>query len=244
MIAKNMLVKKSLRTLVGLVCCSGLIPLISPVHAHAGNQIAPEAIEQQVQECAPLHFNAFNCARGIERKKVGTKQSTVSRVKESLRIRLATRTIKLVDSPSKHGDKSIAYSYLGFDKKLNLHIIHLQRDEGDEYMVIHHFSGQRALPSGYPLASPDGKNFLSISEDLFGGTRPNNIEIWKITKGRFSKDASFEPTWGPRMGQWQTPDLVRIAKHCYAPTEKNNAELRPCGEARVEYAQAHWKLIE
>jgi len=224
---------------------SSLVVLASgPARALAGGEIAPEAIEQQVPECAPLHFNGGNCARGIERKMIGKKRSTVTRVKDTLRIPLATRTVKLADGRSKHDDKSITYSYLGFDKKLNLHIIHIQRDEGDGYMVIHHYSGQRALPSGYPLASPDGKSFLSISEELFGGSRPNNIEIWSITSGRFSKDASFEPTWGPRMGQWLTPDRVQIAKHCYAPTEKNNAELRPCGEAKVEYSQAHWKLIE
>jgi len=244
MIAKKTQLKDVLRTLAGVVCCSGLMALASPSHALAGNEIAPEAIEQQVQECAPLHFNAANCARGIERKLIEKKRSTVTRVKESLRIPLATRTIKLVDSPGKHNDKSIAYSYLGFDKKLNLHIIHVQRDEGAGYMVIHHYSGQRALPSGYPLASPDGKNFLSISEDLFGGSRPNNIEIWRITTGRFSKDANFEPTWGPRAGRWLAPGRIAIAKHCYAPTEKNNAELRPCGQATVEYSQAQWKIIE
>lgn len=244
MIAKIIFLNNPLRTLMRVACCSGLITLASTVQVFAGNEIAPAAIEQQVQECAPLHFNTFNCARGIERKMIGTEHSTVRRTKESLRIRLATRMVKLVDAPNKHGDKSIAYSYLGFDRKLKLHIIHLQRDEGDGYMVIHHYSGQRALPSGYPLASPDGKMFLSISEDLFGGTRPNNIEIWNITKGRFSKDASFDPTWGPRRGQWQTPVRVKIAKYCYAPTEKNNAELRPCGEATVDYAQAQWKLVE
>ena len=210
----------------------------------AAGLIAPEAIEQQVKECAALHFNAVNCARGIERKIIGRKNYSVTRVKDTLRIQLAKRMVKLIDATTKTGDKLITYSYLGFDKNLDIHIIHVQRDEGDGYMVIHHYSGQRALPSGYPIASPDGKNFLSIAEDLTTGNTPNNIEIWRVTSGRFSKDANFEPEWGPHVGHWLNASRVQIAKRCYAPTEKNNAELRPCGNAMVEYSDARWKLVE
>ncbi len=215
-----------------------------PSEPQAADLMVPEAMKQPVKECATAHSNALACARGIEKNILGKKNHAVTRVKDTLRIQLAKRTVKVTDATAKNGDKLITYSYLGFDKKLNIHILLVQREEGDGYMIIHHYSGQRALPSGYPIASPDGKNFFSLSEDLTAGNSPNNIEIWRVSAGQFSKDANFEPEWGPHSGRWLDSSRVQIAKRCYAPTERNNAELRPCGEAKVEYSKAQWKLVE
>jgi hypothetical protein len=228
----------------GLLSSLMLLGTGVPSEPLAAGFIVPEAVTQPIKECAGPRFNTLACARGIEKTHLAKKNHAVTRVKDTLKIQLAKRTVRVTDATTKNGDKLITYSYLGFDNKLNIHIILVQREEGDGYMVIHHYSGQRALPSGYPLASPDGKNFLSLSEDLTAGNGPNNIEIWRISAGQFSKDANFEPEWGPHTGRWLDSGHVQIAKRCYAPTERNNAELRPCGEAKVEYSKARWKLVE
>lgn len=212
--------------------------------AFADGYIATEEVEQGIAECSGPNLNTLNCARGIERKKLVEGDGTINRTDGTLRIRIADRTVTLVDKLTESGGDTIVYSYLGFNKKLNSHVLHIQYYEGDAYMVIHHSSGQNVFPSGYPIASPDGKHFLSISEDMFAGYSPNNVEIWQVTAGRYRRVANFEPEWGPYQGSWLDFRRARIAKHCYDSSKGNSTGLKPCGMARIERLDSAWKLIE
>lgn len=212
--------------------------------AFAFGYIAPEAIEAGVTECSGKNLNTFHCARGIERKELSAKGNAVRRSDDTLRLRLETKTVSLVDNPTESGNSSVSYSYLGFSRKLNSHILHVQYYEGGAYMIIHRHSGQHAFPSGYPLASPDGKHFLSLSEDMFAGYSPNNVEIWQVRSGEFRRVASYEPKWGPHSGSWASVRRVLIEKQCYAPEESNPTVLKSCGLAKVERSGSTWKLVE
>lgn len=212
--------------------------------AFAFGYIAPEEVEQEVAECSGKNLNTLKCARGIERKVLAKSNGTVKRVDGSLQIRITKKLVLLDDKPEESGDNAIAYSYLGFSKRLNSHILHVQYYEGGAYMVIHHLSGQHAFPSGYPIASPDGKTFLSLSEDMFAGYNPNNIEIWRIPSNKFSRVANFEPEWGPRNGSWLNLRSARIDKRCHDNSENNFIGLKDCGVAIIEFSDSKWKLIE
>ncbi len=205
--------------------------------------IATDEIEQGVAECSGPNLNTFQCARGIERKLLAEKSGAINRSASILQIRTARKTVKVADERTENGEKSVEYSYLGFSKKLNSHVLYVQYYEGGAYMVIHHSSGESSFPSGYPIASPDGKHFLSISEDLFAGYDPNNVEIWRVTSSGFRRVANFEPEWGPHRGSWLDPRRARINKHCYVPS-KGNAELTICGVARIERSGLVWELVE
>jgi len=111
-------------------------------------------------------------------------------------------------------------------------------------MVIHHSSGKQAFPSGYPIVSPDGKKFLSISEDMFAGYNPNNIEIWQLKSGHIVKAANFELEWGPENGYWVDANSIRISKRCFSPTENDPTALKSCGIANIRFLNKKWKLFE
>ena len=212
--------------------------------AHAFGIIAPEEIEAGVAERIPdSGSNSLHCARGIERKKLAETRNAVTRSGAALKVRTAKRTVALVDNRS-DGDTSVAYSYLGFSKQLNSHVIHVQYYEGGAYLVIHHQSGQRGRPSGFPIASPDGKHFLSLSEDMFAGYNPNNIEIWRVMSGRFRKVANYEPGWGPHRGNWLDGGRTLILKRCHDASKDNPAGLKVCGVANIERTGSTWKLSE
>ncbi len=210
----------------------------------ASAYIATEEIEEGVAECSGPNLNTLRCARGIERKLLAGNGNAIKRSDGVLEIHTARKTITLVDKHTDSWDDTVVYSYLGLSKKLNSHILYVQYYEGGAYMVIHHYSAQIASPSGYPIASPDGKHFLSISEDMYAGYSPNNIEIWQVASGSFRKLASFDPEWGPHRGSWLDYRRVRIDKHCYDSSKDNPSGLKPCGVARIERSDSIWKLIE
>ncbi len=111
-------------------------------------------------------------------------------------------------------------------------------------MLIHQHSGQRAFPSGYPLASPDGQHFLSLSEDMFAGYNPNNVELWQVRSGQFRRVVNYEPEWGPHAGNWVSVRHALIEKQCYAQEESNPTGLKSCGLVKIQRSGSVWKLIE
>lgn len=206
--------------------------------------IGPAELEAGVNECSGQGLNSFRCARGIEEKVLSTRTSAVSRSGGTLLIRTPKVTVRLADSPSKNGDESIAYSYLGRIGSIKSHVIYVQYYEGGAYMVVNERSGKVAYPSGFPVVSPDRKHFFSISEDMFAGYNPNNVEVWRVSATAARRVADFEPEWGPRSGRWLQPGEIEVKKVCYPPPKEWNAELQPCGEAHVVHTNSGWKLIE
>jgi hypothetical protein len=220
------------------------LALATASQALAFGYIAPEKIEAGVAQCSGKHLNSFRCARGIERKVLSGGGKAVRRSGDTLQIRTEKETVTLVDKQTGRWESSIAYSYLGFDRKLNSHLLHVQYLEGDAYMVIHRHSGQRAFLSGFPLASPDGKHFLSLFEDMFEGVNPNNVEVWEVSSGEFHRVAYFVIDWGPHDGRWPSARRALVEKQCNAPTESNPAGVKACGVAKIELSGSEWKLVE
>lgn len=213
-------------------------------HTHGYSHIGPPELEQDVAECSGQNFNTYTCAKGIERKVLAESQGSAKRIGGQLTLRTKAKTVILVDKPSESDGESIAYSYLGFIKSIDSHVLYVQYYEGGQYMVISHRSGQGAYPSGYPISSPDKKYFLSISEDLFAGYDPNNVEVWKVTSTSYQRLANFEPKWGPRSGKWINAQGARIEKVCHVPTESEPAAIVPCGFVKVLRVKSSWKLSE
>jgi hypothetical protein len=206
--------------------------------------IGPEELERGVKECSGQGLNTFRCARGIEEKVLSGSTSSVRRVGSTLIIPTEKVTVRLVDNPSENGNESIAYSYLGRIESIGSHVIYVQYYEGGTYMVVNERSGQGAFPSGFPIVSPDRKHFLSISEDMFAGYYPNNVEVWRVSATASRRVANFEPEWGPSSARWLLSGKIEVNKVCYPSPEGGNAELQPCGKAHVVRTNAGWKLIK
>ena len=206
--------------------------------------IGPPELEVGVKECVGQNLNTFLCARGIEEKLLLGRRFPVKRAGNTLIIRTATKTVRLIDNISENGNESIAYSYLGRISAIRSHIVYVQYHEGGSYMVVNEQSAQAAYPSGFPVVSPNKQHFFSISEDMFAGYIPNNVEVWHVSAKVFHRVANFEPEWGPRSATWLDSRHFEVSKVCHAPTEEDAAELKPCGKARVLHSNAAWKLIE
>ena len=197
-----------------------------------------------MKECGGQNLNTFRCARGIEEKLLLGQRFPVKRAGNSLIIRTATKTVRLIDNTSENGNESIAYSYLGRIGFIRSHIIYVQYYEGGTYMVVNEKSAQAAYPSGFPVVSPNRQHFFSISEALFAGYNPNNVEVWRATSKAAHKVAEFQPEWGPRSAAWLGSWQIEVSKVCLATPDDAAAEINACGKARVLYSNSAWKLIE
>ena len=206
--------------------------------------IGPPELEVGVEECVGQNLNTFRCARGIEKKMLLGQKFPIRRAGNTLIIRTATKTVRLIDNNSENGNESISYSYLGRISAIRSHIVYVQYYEGGSYMAVNEQSALAAYPSGFPVVSPNKQHFFSISEDMFAGYDPNNVEVWRVTAKTFYRAANFELEWGPRSAMWFGSRQFEVRKVCRAPTEEGADDLKPCGKARVVYSNAAWKLIE
>lgn len=212
--------------------------------ASAFGYIAPEVLEADVIECSGKVPNTFQCARGIERKVLNSRKTIAHRHENQLNLYLKGNTVSFVDNLTDDDTTSVSYSYLGFEHKINGHILHVQYYEGDAYLLVNQHSGRRTFISGYPLLSPDGKHFLSLSEDMFAGYKPNNIELWQVQSDKYQRLAVYAPDWGPHSGIWKNNRQAQIEKRCFSPVEKDPAALKPCGVAKVDNVDSVWRLVE
>lgn len=207
--------------------------------------VATKAIEQHRIECTSPNSNTFKCGRSIEQKLLTRIKSPASRFNGLLTIRLANQIQKFEDNDVDGSNDAVYYSYLGYEQKLRSHIIHVQFSEGNTYKIVRHDSGEHAFISGYPIASPDGKKFLSTSQAMFAGYNPNAIEIWQLTEAGYQNVFYLEPDpiWGPENGRWLSNKEIRVAKKCHDTTPKNQGGLKPCGVASFKFSNAVWSFI-
>lgn len=226
-----------------LTATSALILAFSALPTDVFAYIGPEKLERGVKECSGQSLNTFRCARGIENKVLSARVSNVRRSGNTLIIRTAKETVRFVDKQSE-SNESVAYSYLGRIESIRSQVVFVQNYEGGYYIVVNEMSGQRAYSSGFPLVSPDRKHFLSISEDMFAGYDPNNVEVWRVSATASSRVANFKPEWGPRSARWIQSGEIEVNKVCYPPPDESNAELHLCGTVRVVHTKSGWEMTE
>ena len=233
----------SVRHIQAVLCWFAGVVLLAPC-AVASTEL--DYMVNKLPECAVNSQSETSCARAVERLQLVKNRKFATRTNDVLTVQTAKKQLKWVDDYSDSYQKFIVYSYLGFNPKLRVHVIHLNYYEGDAYMVIDHRTGQLAYPSGFPVWSPDGTHFLSVSQDMFASFNPNNVEIWELNSGKFVRLFNLEPEWGPGVGKWIAPHTIQVEKFCYEDSTTllaNSATLTPCGTAKIHRSGRKWVLI-
>ena len=175
-----------------------------------------------------------------ERRALAATGGRVSRTGGVLRLRLASgRTVTLGDTLQEGGSHYRAV-YVGFRPGLGLHVIEQRFYEGGTYAVYHDRTGREATLPGPPVASPDGRRFLSASLDLEAGYDPNRLEIWRVEAAGLHCEAVIdgEDRWGPDSVAWIGPDAVQFAR---VALEQRTLDRRSTRE-RIVRSGTGWAL--
>jgi hypothetical protein len=164
--------------------------------------------------------NSFKCARLIEKAVLAAGHFGVSRDGARLAIRLdGGNEVVLMDAPDALERRAL-YSYQGYIAALASHLMHVQYEEGSQFMLVHARIGTQTLIDEVPVISPDGRRFSTATTDLdLGG--PTRLQIWRIEPSGLTLEWTYKPpealprhspVWGPLDAVWIAPDALRVSK--------------------------------
>jgi hypothetical protein len=149
-----------------------------------------------------------------ERRAMAAGGKRVTRVGGELRLRLASgRRVTLTDTLAE-GDSHHRLVYEGFQPALDLHVVAVSFYEGGTVLVFQDLTGQEKIIPGLPVASPDGRRFLSASIDLEAGYDPNRLEIWRVDQAGLHCEVALDGAarWGPDSVRWAGPNAVEFTR--------------------------------
>jgi hypothetical protein len=223
--------------------CRHLLPILTLVFATAAG--ASDALlpipDALLSRYCTAQRSSLACVGKIEAGELSARYGKrVTRCQpHALCINLARSTLTLQDK-SPDTEHAVLYHYIAFVPELKLHVIHIQRWEGSQFLAIDHESGRSAEIIGYPVASPDQRRFAAVSMDLFASFSPNGVELWRIEDGRLHREARFDTDWGPTNAKWRNPESLTVDKHC--ENEETPGTTRPCGSAELRRSSGVWTL--
>jgi hypothetical protein len=201
---------------------------------------APPAIDLSAV-CASV-ANSLECARAIERVQLA-REHRVTRRGGVLRLSTRGGDSILLHDRDVEGEAAIWYSYREYLPVLGVYLVHAQYYEGDGYLMVDDADGVETPIHDLPIRSPDGRRFLTLSEDLFAGYNPNAIQIWASGATGLVLEWSYRPPrgeWGPAEGRWVDDDEIRLRKAVIG--ENGRRELG--GEIVIRRAEKGWNWRE
>lgn len=203
------------------------------------------AYSQLVVKVCTKNQYSLDCARAVEAFQLQSGGNRYAkRTGNSLVVRLNGKAAVLTDAgvtEDEAGDNTILYSYIDYLPDMRLHIVGILFYEGSAFLAIHHDSGQKVYPHGFPVVSPDLQRFVATSCDLVARFDPNNIEIWRSSNGNlFLEWSQAIEEWGPTKARWLAPDWIRVEKLCL----DENVDEYPCGTVDLVREGGQWKFVQ
>ncbi len=160
--------------------------------------------------------NSYQCAQAIERHQL--RQPHIARLAArtgaELRIRLHTgRTLRLRDSADKNDPSATLFSFREYLEAIGYFLIHRQRYEGRDYVLIHARSGKRFTLQELPVISPDGLRMVAASSGLSQAHTTNAVQIWRVQPGGLELEFELRPKdWEPTDPEWLENRTIRLRK--------------------------------
>ena len=120
-------------------------------------------------------------ADSISEKDFLKQDSRVSRVKDGLLFTLSNGETKLLkENKTTEGDDYAAYSFQQALDDIGQWLVAGSYYESYDYILVDQEDGTETRLWGYPILSPDKKNFLTSSVDLEAGFVPNGFQLWSV----------------------------------------------------------------
>jgi hypothetical protein len=114
--------------------------------------------------------------------------------------------------------------------------------EGWEFVVVEGASGRMTTVDVPPVASPDGRRFVTANQDLIAGYLPNRIRVYRMEVSGPVLEWEHEPqTWGAASPVWEDARTIRLAWGVL--TEDYHVEDRPT-PLYLDLTASGWALRE
>lgn len=210
-------------------------------NAHA--QFSHLSIAQDIPACKAAGAALGECIDAIEKKALQQAAGKVVRKEGQLILNFGPgpQTLKNIDTDDK---TYINYTYLGFEAKLQQHMMYVGFQQGDQFWAYPVKGGAPSKMAGYPLLAPDNLHFATMSVDMIAGFNPNLVEIWRVDGGNLNKVASFKgDKWGPDGLEWQDAATLVVKKVCNNPDPEHQEIILKCGTVKVNNGKAGWVLL-
>lgn len=197
---------------------------------------------KDIPACQAGGMAAGNCLDALEKKGLQQSAGKVTRKEGVLQFKFSPKPLVLSNNDN-DGKDYINYTYLGYDARLQHHMLYVGFNQGDQYLAIHGKSAQQSVLRGYPVLAPDQQHFATMSVDMLAGFNPNVVEIWQMNGGEFKKLASIKgEKWGPDGLRWINPKLLEVKKVCNNPDPEHQEIILQCGIVMVAPGKDGWAL--
>lgn len=139
----------------------------------------------------------LSCATKVEKSKIASSSNAI-RNEKSLELTGDTGKVILLDT------ENLKYRYAG---EINqFHLVKILMSEGWAFMIVHADTLERTALPGPISFSPDNTMFISVSEDLEAGYRPNLVEVYQLSKSgtpiKIYSKSDFPDFTGPSNVSW------------------------------------------
>ena len=123
-----------------------------------------------------------------------------------------------------HGeDEGKTYTYLGYLADFKCHLLHVQRYEMGQWLLID-ASGKETELWGEPIFSPDKRHIIAACMGIeYGGGQPNILQLLELRNGVLQQVWKLEPkTWEPYRICWTSATTVLLSREMWTGDNPGN----------------------
>jgi len=169
--------------------------------------------------CADID-NSYECAQAIERHQLreSANAGRVARRGGALHVQLQDGRSVTVADTSPDEESAAKYSFREYLSEIGYFLLHRQLYEGEEYVMLHHRTGQMFAVPNVPVISPDGARVVTTFPGLSGGYSPNAVQIWLLAPDGLVEEYAIHPRdWEPTGATWVDGSTIRLETRTHAP---------------------------
>ena len=181
----------------------------SPPDEGAGEPPEPPRPPRQTDVCEGV-ANAYECASLVEQRHLADP-GPASRSGDTLTIDVPdARARVFVDRGT--AAETVKFAYVGYLPEIDQHVVSVHFYEGGEYRLVDGSSGDVTTVASWPVASPDGRRAVVVSDAGVAGYSPNLVQVWRVRPSGLVLEWERGPAWGAEAARWVDSATVRFRK--------------------------------
>ncbi|MBN1906072.1 MAG: hypothetical protein JW927_13350 [Deltaproteobacteria bacterium] len=151
-------------------------------------------------------------------------------------------TVKLQNEPYANDSYRI-YELLSYNKDIGFYVVKQYLYEGYYTFLVSDIDGKKYQILDEPIISPDKKQLLVLSSDLYAQYNDSGVEIYSIENNvpviKYKKMGNNEsgPTWGAKNGKWISNSEIEFTKETLSDEGKEE-------ESQVKLKKINGKWAE
>jgi hypothetical protein len=189
-----------------------LLAILATQRPGDGSPVAPDAFAAM---CAELD-STYACASAIERHQLAKPElaAVAARTARGLELRLATGSLHtLRDIAGSDDVDDVSYSFREYLKDIRYFLVHRQRYEMRDYVLVHARTGREFAIEEVPVVSPDRARLVTTLAGLSGMSTGNGVQIWRLEQNSPRLEFELRPSdWEPAEAVWLDARTIRLRK--------------------------------